>query len=648
MYRAIPVSRQVASTSSRPAARVVKRRVTTDATSKPKKKPIVRRFILTTAALTGTFYTGSAFVAYNNQTYYDFFSDKVPLGQSVLEYGEAHGWETLTVQDVVTAGTNVVVKTYNFAKDTINGIQNPEAVKVDQEKKKAPEPTYQAAPFKVLKKTTTTVQEEAKKADKKVEKAVEKAVEVASKAAEKAVYEYSELIQRAEAAISGKTFDKSTPAVVEVIVTEEPTNAEDSNVYSRPLPLGFEPPPGFARPSPPKPKSSTSETAAAAEEKVVELPLVAPAVSAASEPIITHLAGTIDNLASYLKSDPKAAEKAGDVLESAKSDLSALVDRIEAVRDSERTTLEAKLDEQTREYTLKLLELEMEAQDKLDQQEDGYRKLFEQERNNLISAYREKLNHELEVQTALINERLKEEVIAQGIELQRRWIREIKVRVEEERGGRLAKLDELSANLKRLERIALDNSAYLDENIRIHTLWTAIRAVDGVALLSNKRQPFRDELRKLRHVAAAREDPLASVVLDSLEESDVPDVGVEPFADLATWFVNEVAPKVSQVALVPDENAGVLSYLASRALSGLRFKRQGLVPGDDVLSVLARAEYYLNEKDLDSATRELNQLKGPAKMLLRDWLDCARKRLEVQQALETVQTQATLASLLVV
>ncbi|KAF9048574.1 mitochondrial inner membrane protein Mitofilin [Panaeolus papilionaceus] len=647
MYRAIPVSRQAASTSSRPTTRVVKRRLTTEAVPTPKKKPIVRRFIFATTLLTGGFYTGSAFVAYNNQTYYDFFSDKIPLGQSVLEYGQAHGWETLTVQDVVTAGTNVVVKTYNFAKDTINGIQNPEAAqKVDQDKKKSAEPVPQALPFKVLKKTTTTVEEEVKKVDKKVEKAVEKAAEAANKVAEKVVFEYSELVQRAEAAISGKAFDKPTPAIVEVIVTEEaPVTIDDSNVYNRPLPLGFEPPPGFARPPPPKPKASPESKP---EEKVVELPLVAPAVSTASEPIISHLAGTIDNLASYLKSDPKAAEKAGDVLESAKTDLSALVDRIEAVRDQERTALEAKMDEQTREYTLKLLELEMEAQDKLDQQEDGYRKLFEQERNNLIGAYREKLNHELQVQTALINERLKEEVVAQGIELQRRWIREIKVRVEEERGGRLAKLDELSANLKRLERIALDNSAYLDENIRIHTLWTAIRAVDGVALSSNKRQPFRDELRKLRHVTAAREDPLASVVLDSLEESDVPDVGVEPFADLATWFVNEVAPKVSQVALVPDENAGVLSYLASRALSGLRFKRQGLVPGNDVLSVLARAEYYLNEKDLDSATRELNQLKGPAKSLLRDWLDCARKRLEVQQALEAVQTQATLASLLVV
>lgn len=230
--------------------------------------------------------------------------------------------------------------------------------------------------------------------------------------------------------------------------------------------------------------------------------------------------------------------------------------------------------------------------------------------------------------------RLKEEVVAQGIELQRRWIREIKVRVEQERGGRLAKLDELSADLKRLERIALDNANYLDDNIRIHALWSALRALNSTAISSPVRRPFREELRVLRHIAAAREDPVVSAALDSLEQTDVPDVGVEPFADLTTWFTSEVSPKVSEVALVPDEDAGVLSYLASRALSSLRFKRQGLVAGDDVLSVLARAEYYLNEKDLDSAARELNQLKGPAKNLLCDWLEAARRRLEVQQALE--------------
>jgi MICOS complex subunit MIC60 len=341
------------------------------------------------------------------------------------------------------------------------------------------------------------------------------------------------------------------------------------------------------------------------------------------------------------------------------------------------------LDEQAKEYTIKMLELEMEAQDKLDSQEEGFRKFFDEERMRVVQAYRERLDHELRTQTELINERwvalwisihkrstyhisLKEEVVAQGIELQRRWIREIKVRVEQERGGRLAKLDELAANLKRLERVALDNSTYLDENIRIHALWSALRALNS-AVESPIRKPFREELRVLRHIAAAKEDPVVASALETLDATDVPDVGVEPFADLASWFTTSVAPRVSSVALVPDQDAGVLSHLTSHLLSSFRFQRHGLVAGSDVLSVLARAEYYMNEKDLDSAARELNQLNGTAKVLLSDWLDAARRRLEVLQALEVglkplspfschnwhiflqvVQSQATVASLLVV
>jgi mitofilin len=243
---------------------------------------------------------------------------------------------------------------------------------------------------------------------------------------------------------------------------------------------------------------------------------------------------------------------------------------------------------------------------------------------------------------------LKEEVIAQGIELQRRWIREIKVRVENERGGRLSKLEELSANLKRLERIALDNNAYLDENIRIHALWSALRALNGV-VDAPVRRPFREELRTLHSVAtsAQADDSVVGSALETLEASETPDIGVEPFADLASWFSTSVAPRLSQVALVPEQDAGLLSHLASHLFSTLQFRRHGLVEGSDVLSVISRAEHYLNEKNLDSAARELNQLKGTAGILVSDWLQAARKRLEVQQALEVIQTQATLGSLLV-
>jgi len=99
---------------------------------------------------------------------------------------------------------------------------------------------------------------------------------------------------------------------------------------------------------------------------------------------------------------------------------------------------------------------------------------------------------------------------------------------------------------------------------------------------------------------------------------------------------------------VPDQNAGLLAHLASSVLSTLRLKRHGLVDGTDVSSVLARAEHFLLEKDLDSAARELNQLRGVPKVLLVDWLSAARKRLEVEQALAIIHSQATLSSLLVI
>lgn len=631
----------------------MRRRLATEAATPAvpkKKKSVFRRIFWVTTGLTGTFYVGSTFAAFYNQTYYDWFSDEVPLGQPMLEYAEKHNWDTLTAAQVLEYGKNAAIATQRFVNEKINGTPPP----------KDGEPAQPPALVKAVQASATKVIEDAKshaesigaKAKEEVEKKVDeftgKAVALAQHEAQQLSDAALEIVHKAEDALDGSnTEESSTPTAkpTPVPAVSQP-KTDGKPVYEAPLPVGFEPPPGFSRPAPPKKEEQVPE----ATPTPVVLPLVAPAVSeiALSEPIIAHLAGTIDNLASFLDSNPAAATKVSDVLETAKTDLTALADRIEKAREDERFELESKLDEQTREYTQKLLELEMEAQDKLDNQEDDFRKFFHQEKEALVQAYRAKLNHELQTQTELINERLKEEVIAQGIELQRRWIREIKVRVEQERGGRLGKLEELSSHLKRLERVALDNSSYLDENIRVHALWSAVRTLTSSALASPVRKPFREELRVLRHIASAREDPVVAASLESLESSEIPDVGVEPFADLASWFTSDVAPKVAHVALVPDENAGVLSYLASHLFSSLRFRRQGLVAGDDVLSVIARAEHHLNEKDLDSAARELNQLKGAAKVLLHDWLEAARRRLEVEQALEVVQAQATVASLLVI
>lgn len=246
-------------------------------------------------------------------------------------------------------------------------------------------------------------------------KLFDKATAIAQHQSQQVNDELLNLIHQAEAALSGKPIDSLPEATT---TPEQPAGSPpdsvpprhnkdetsiDRDVYTAPLPVGFEPPPGYKRPAPPKPPPAPK----AEPPALPALPLVAPVVSelSASEPIIVHLATTIDDLASYLKSNPSAASHAKDVLESAKSDLTSLVDRIEKVKEEERVQLEQKMDEQTREYSLKMMELDMEAQDKLDGQEETFRKFYDEEQMRFAQIYREKLEQELATQTEIINER---------------------------------------------------------------------------------------------------------------------------------------------------------------------------------------------------------------------------------------------------
>ena len=238
--------------------------------------------------------------------------------------------------------------------------------------------------------------------------------------------------------------------------------------------------------------------------------------------------------------------------------------------------------------------------------------------------------------------RLREEVVSQGIELQRRWLRSIKTQVETERGGRLAKLDTLTTSLKQLERITLDNSSQLDDNVRLHKVWSALRAVQSKTESGDI--AFDDELRVLKSTSmplsgdasTTASDSVISATLGQLEKSGIAQTGVKSLAALSSWFSNSVAPRIHSASLVPaPHEATILSHLASAGLSRVMFRpKPGVVEGGDVGSVLARAEWCLGEKDLDGATREVNSLKGWPGRLAADWLKEARRKLEVQQALD--------------
>ena len=365
-------------------------------------------------AATGAFYVGSVFVAFNNQRYYDFFNESVPLGQAAIGYAEAHDWDEVTMDTFVHGGIEGVANITEFISRQLASF-SPSAKAKAEEKVDAEKA--------VVSNATKSSKDRLRSVTNTLKTKVQKSDEVVSSIVRNQSAQFSEgvadLIKAAEDALAGnipttasskirysqppsRSGDAESPAVPESSVLE---SASDKPVYDKSLPLGHEPPFGFTRPKPPP--AATEHPPVTKEATPEPLPLLGPSLAdlGASEPIIAQLASTIDNLTAYLSSNPSAAEKARGILDTAKLDLVGLATRIDTIKGEERTQLEKALEGQAKDYTTKLLELEMEAQDKLDSQEEGFRKFFDEERSKVIAAYREKLEHELQTQTELINER---------------------------------------------------------------------------------------------------------------------------------------------------------------------------------------------------------------------------------------------------
>ncbi|ORY43877.1 hypothetical protein BCR33DRAFT_785670 [Rhizoclosmatium globosum] len=200
------------------------------------------------------------------------------------------------------------------------------------------------------------------------------------------------------------------------------------------------------------------------------------------------------------------------------------------------------------------------------------------------------------------------------------WQQKVKELVDNERDGRLARLDHLAMKIKYLEEIAVRSGEYVE---RMQGVQRLIAAVQGVKAKVEEGGAFKKEL-------AVLQDAGRVVSFDELKQD---------FQSLAT--------KIRRVQLMPADG-GPVSYALSWSLSHLLIQKHGLVPGSDVESVLARAQFYLGHGDLESAAREVNQLQGWSGSVAKDWVKEARKVLEVQQALEGVEGHVALKNLGVV
>ncbi|CAO1637295.1 unnamed protein product [Parajaminaea phylloscopi] len=626
------------------------------------KRSFLPRFLLWSTGGLTLFYGVSTVVALNNQRYQDWFGETVPFGEEILDYLDTH--------DVVSEAKSLdyggigsqAITGVGHAYGRVSQAAHRLVGAVEEEAHDASDAARRAQ--KEARAKIIEAKDQARKQVARVTtQAEEKAEEVKGESAgalEKVKAKTADLIERGRSAAqkAEREVQKALPAAA-----ARSESKPAGKTYDRPLPVTHEPPQGYVAPSSGdrKLKAETDpNTRLRPDPQATKLPQLAPALSSltGSEPMIGQLAGTIDDLAAFLRDTPTSGARAKYVLDEAKDELQRLSQRLDDIRKTEQARAEKSLSSQAKKYEDELKRKAEEQKKRFSALDEEGKKKLDEERRRASADYESRLRTELDTQREIINERLKEEVVAQGVEMQKRWMKEIKRRVEEERGGRLARLDELAGQLGEIEKVTMDNSAALEEGSGAHRTAAAVRALAKVALADASedssaspsegfvKRPYRQELSLLKSTPLAKQSELVKSALEVLESSATADEGVESLASLTSWYVQKVKPRLQQVALLPEQ-AGLLSHLTSALLSPLLFTKAGNPQGDDVPSVLARAEYaLLQRKDLDAAAREINSLKGWPKVLAQDWLNESRRRLEVEQGVGLVQAEASYHSLL--
>lgn len=351
-------------------------------------------------------------------------------------------------------------------------------------------------------------------------------------------------------------------------------------------------------------------------------------VSKGDEPIVEELVKVFNDLVTVVSADDKAGDYSAPIA-SVKEELSKIGEKIAAIRSEALNTAQEEIrnahstfDESARELIRRFEEVR--ATDAAQ-----YREEYEAEREKLVRAYQEKVSTELKRAEELAEQRLRNELVEQAIELDRKYIHSVQDLVEKEREGRLGKLNELEADVSELEKLLAAWQDVINTNLKTQQLQVAVDAVRTVLEDSDLPRPFIRELVAVKELAA--EDAVVEAAVASINPAAY-QRGIPSTAQLIDRF-RRVATEVRKASLLP-ENAGIASHAASVVLSKVMFKKDGLAPGDHVEGVLTRAESLLEEGNLDAAAREMNTLQGWAKILSKDWLGDVRKVLEVKQALE--------------
>ncbi|KAJ1969815.1 hypothetical protein H4R34_006127, partial [Dimargaris verticillata] len=348
-------------------------------------------------------------------------------------------------------------------------------------------------------------------------------------------------------------------------------------------------------------------------------------VSESASPIVMELSRTIGQLVDVINTQTGglSSQESRDAVLAVSEELAKLETQLATLKSSTNEELDASLAEQNERFQDLLAQSQRAVQETLDEQAEEYRHKLASEKRLWRDTYQQTLQESLDEQRGF---------------LYRQFNRLVRFRVDQERGGRLAQMDRITALLRELEQVSRANADILRKQAQATRMNQALLAVRQTVDQMPHQTAFDTEFQALCKLTRQAQDsyPASAAALATVD-SRVADQGIETLVDLQQRF-DTVRSQVRRVALVP-EDGGMLSHVMAWTLSKIMFAKQGLVAGQDVEATLSRAEHYLQQADLDSATRELNQLSGWSKQVSQDWVEAARQHLTLKQALLVVETE---------
>jgi mitofilin len=350
----------------------------------------------------------------------------------------------------------------------------------------------------------------------------------------------------------------------------------------------------------------------------------------ATEPVVQDVVKMLNNIITVVNADP-SADKYASTMAAAKGQVEKIVADISTLKAQAQKQTEEEISNAHTLFDTAAKELVGRLQSEMQDQEAKWREEYESEREKLSQSYQTKLKTELDVARKVAEQRTRNSLIEQEIELQRRFAKSVRDRIEEERNGRLARLDELSDSVSDLEKLTGQWNKVIDSNLATQHLHVALESVRHAISKHDHPTPFVNELAALKEISNNNE--LVSAAVASIPPTAY-QRGVPSSAHLIDRF-RRVASEVRKAALLP-EDAGIASHAASAVLSRFMFNKQGagMPEGDDVEAVLSRTQVFLEEGDVDGAAREMNSLGGWAGVLSKDWVAECRRVLETKQAID--------------